>query len=77
MDGEMDMNGDHDTQILANLNILKENMVDNPKYQLKYIPAQDANGKPKDTFFTSLPQTQDEIDGLSIDSADYQIKELV
>ena len=46
------MNQDHDTQILANLNILKENMIDNPKYQLKYIPAHDADGKPKDTFFT-------------------------
>ena len=52
-------------------------MLDNPKYNLKYIPAQDAMGQPKDTFFTSLPQTQDEIDGLSIDSADYQIKNYI
>lgn len=28
-------------------------------------------------FFTSLPQTQDELDGASIDSADYQIKEFI
>ena len=30
--GDMEMYQDHDTQILANLNILKENMIDNPKY---------------------------------------------
>jgi hypothetical protein len=29
------------------------------------------------TFFTSLPQTQDELDELSIDSADYQIKHFI
>lgn len=29
------------------------------------------------TFFTSLPQTQEELERLSIDSADYQIKEYI
>lgn len=33
-------------------------------------------GKDK-TFFTGLPQTQSELEEMSIDSADYQIKEYV
>jgi hypothetical protein len=29
------------------------------------------------TFFTSLPQTQDELEQLSVNSSDYQIKQYV
>ena len=53
-------------QIIYDLNIMKEHKLE--------VQAQKSGPR---AFFTSLPQTQDELDQLSIDSADYQIKEFV
>ena len=41
---------------------------------MKQLKEEDA---PARTFFTSLPQTQQELEELSINSSDYQIKEYV
>ena len=69
---------DQDSQILANLNILQENMDHPTEYQIKQFKAPFVNEyQEAKTFFTSLPQTQEELERLSIDSADYQIKEYI
>lgn len=53
-------------------------MKNNPipeKYQLKQINIETANKSTKTML--RLPQTQEELDELSMDSADYQIKEYI
>ena len=52
----MDMDN-HESQILANINILQG---EEPVYQMRQLKA-DMDEHPK-TFFTSLPQTQEELE---------------
>jgi hypothetical protein len=48
--------GDHEREILANLNILQG---EEPIYQMKQLKTDLEEPK---TFFTSLPQTQEELE---------------
>lgn len=73
-DTQDDNESQHNDEILANLHIMKDHMQDNQDYQVRQQVVERDEGK---TFFTSLPQTQDELDQLSIDSADYQIKHFI
>ena len=59
------------SNIVANVNI---GQGDDPTYQIKQLRGSiGGNTEPK-TFFPSLPQTQQELEELSISSSDYQIK---
>ena len=65
----------HEEEYLANLNIVKSNADKSVQYQIKR--AKEEDDEQAGTFGAALPQTQSQLDELSIDSADYQIKEYV
>ena len=72
----------HDKLILANLNIVKNNPIP-VQYQVKeHVQFKEGNNNDNQlqddaNYMKKLPQTQSEVDELSIDSADYQIKEYI
>jgi len=70
-DEEIDMEN-MDGAILANLNIMKGQMQQLPG---GFVVNHHSKPPPSAHKMTKLPQTQEELEELSIDSADYQIKD--
>lgn len=66
----------HEEEYLANLNIVKSNADKSVQYQIRRAKDEDEE-QAGGTFGAGLPQTQSQLDELSVDSADYQIKEYV
>lgn len=71
----MDDGNYENEEYLANLNIIKSEQDAGVRYNIKR--AETDIDRPQKAFFTGLPQTQSQLEELSIESADYQIKEYV
>ena len=78
--GSAEMEEEAEEEYLANLNIVKSNADKTVQYQIKRAKndgEDDGEGADAGNFGKGLPQTQSQLDMLSVDSADYQIKEYV
>lgn len=67
MDGETDVDMDMDMEGLEITDLKINQDESEPTYQMRQLKEENA---PK-TFFTSLPQTQQELEEMSINSSDY------